>query len=137
MGCDRHHPGAPVGGGLHDGVERREGGGLPEGPATHGPDEDVVLAPQHALRHAGGPAGVEDVEVVGATTAGRRGRWSPRPGSRRSGPLRAGARCRSRPAPAPAGPQSGRARADTSASVGAQAWWTNQRPASRRCRGNN
>ena len=28
-------------------------------------DEDVGLAPEHALRHAGRAAGVEDVEIVG------------------------------------------------------------------------
>ena len=34
-------------------------------PPAHGGHEDVVLAPQHALGHAGRPARVEDVEVVG------------------------------------------------------------------------
>ena len=36
--------------------------------AAHRRAEDVGLAPQHALGHAGGAAGVEDVEVVGETS---------------------------------------------------------------------
>ena len=34
-------------------------------PAAERGEEDVLLAPHHALGHAGGAAGVEDVEVVG------------------------------------------------------------------------
>ena len=34
-------------------------------PAAHGADEDVGLPPQDPLGHAGGSAGVEDVQVVG------------------------------------------------------------------------
>ena len=37
----------------------------PHLPTTHGRHEDVVLAPQHTLGHAGGAARVEDVQVVG------------------------------------------------------------------------
>ncbi len=36
-------------------------------------EEDVLVAPHHALRHAGRAAGVEDVEVVGRRGAGSRG----------------------------------------------------------------
>ncbi len=42
------------------------GDGLRPPPATaHGGEEDVLLAPEHALGHAGGAAGVEHVDVVG------------------------------------------------------------------------
>ena len=37
-----------------------------ERPAAHGRHEDVVLAPEHTLGHAGGAAGVEDVQVLTA-----------------------------------------------------------------------
>ena len=41
-------------------------------PATERRHEDVVLAPQHALRHPGGAPGVEHVEVVGRRLDRRR-----------------------------------------------------------------
>ncbi len=77
-----HHERGPLGGSVH---QRREHAELqpeavvdpvgqvvvtghpfprPDPATTHGGDEDVVLAPEHALGHAGRPAGVEDVEVV-------------------------------------------------------------------------
>ena len=74
---------APLGGPVHEGGHREEGerptGGRPFSTicsgrsmrvAGHGVDaaaegeEDVLVAPDHALGHAGGPAGVEDVDVV-------------------------------------------------------------------------
>ena len=60
-----HEAGAAPRGGLDHRVEAGVGLGLAEGPAAHGAEEAVVLAPQHAFGHAGGAAGVEDVEVVG------------------------------------------------------------------------
>ena len=45
-------------------------GGLTDAEAR---GEEVGLAPEHALGHAGGAPGVEDVEVVGAQTLGRSG----------------------------------------------------------------
>ncbi len=64
-GRRRHQAGPAVDGRLHDLVQ-----GLPfpagaEAASPHGSHEDVGLSPQHTLGHAGGPAGVEDVEVVG------------------------------------------------------------------------
>ncbi len=45
-------------------------------PTTHGAEEDVLVAPQHALRHAGGSSGVQHIAIVGGTgseiTGGRR-----------------------------------------------------------------
>jgi hypothetical protein len=38
-------------------------------PAPHGGEEDVLLAPHDALRHPGGAAGVEDIDVVGGARA--------------------------------------------------------------------
>ena len=45
---------------LDDRFERRDR------PDVEGRAQDVLLAPQHALGHAGGAAGVEDVEIVRA-----------------------------------------------------------------------
>ncbi len=64
----RQHAQAAAAGdrGLGDGLVALEGGsGGADGPPAHGADVDVGLAPEHALGHAGGAAGVEDVEVVG------------------------------------------------------------------------
>ena len=58
------------------------------GAAPHGGAEDVVLAPQHALGHARGAAGVEDVEVVGgaARPGGARAPTTPGPPRSRRAP---------------------------------------------------
>jgi hypothetical protein len=50
-------------------------GGLAEPAAAERGEEDVLLAPLDALRHAGGAAGVEDVEVVGGPLGQAGARW--------------------------------------------------------------
>ena len=50
--------------------------------AEHPPE--VLVAPHHALREAGGAAGVDDVQVVGAALARSRARRSGPPARRRS-----------------------------------------------------
>src|SRR5580692_7376386 len=61
-------------------------------PADDQASEQVVLAPHHALGHAGGTAGVEHQEVVTAATPGRHGAAGGRLGRVlvRGGPIGAG-----------------------------------------------
>ena len=112
-------------GGGGEGAQARAPGALDEllgglvDPEARG--EEVGLAPQHALGHARGAAGVEDVEVVRAQVLGRPGLGG---GQRGLVGDRAGeegsARCRRRPGGAAA------ARAATAAPrarVGAKAPW--------------
>ena len=63
-----------AGGELLGRLDRR----LPEAAAAQGGEEDVLVAPHHALRRTGGPARVEDVEVV--TGPGQRRPFGARPG---------------------------------------------------------
>ena len=62
-------------------------------------DHRVAVAPQHALRHAGRAAGVEDVEVVGRPLDRRTRRSTPMRARPRTTRRRAAGRCPSRRAP--------------------------------------
>ena len=63
-GGSGHQPGAAVDGVVGDLGERGPLLVVVESSTTHGADEDVGLAPQHALGHTGRPTGVEDVEII-------------------------------------------------------------------------
>ena len=80
--------GAAVAGRVHDLLDALELAAGAEVPPAERADVDVGLAPQHALGHAGGAAGVEDVEVVGAALDV--GALGARGGQRVLVPLRAG-----------------------------------------------
>ena len=65
--CMNGHAGSapPVGVERVDDLLGRRDRRVAEVPAAERAEEDVLGAPHHALGHAGGAAGVEDVEVVG------------------------------------------------------------------------
>ena len=67
-----------------------------EAPPAERRHEDVVLAPQHALRHARRAAGVEHVQIIGGRFDRRQLRRHPTPRSIRSRRHRAPGRCPSR-----------------------------------------
>lgn len=62
---------------LHDLVDRAAGLSGHDVAAAERRHEDVVLPPQHAFRHPGGTAGVEDVQIVGECCSAGSGESEP------------------------------------------------------------
>ena len=74
--CMSGQAGSSVGGPVNDATDARIAGSPPSTGwltrlATFSRREQVVLTPHHALRHAGRATGVEEAEVVPASSSGR------------------------------------------------------------------